>query len=191
MNNTTADSPKTATIPLADLVRAAQQGDQIALHQIWQRHLGMLKGVVLAILKNEADTEDVLQESFVKIWLRIGDLNSPDKFSGWIKTIARNKALDFRKPKGPRREVGDPDCLATPDNSPSPLAALIRAEERERVRRAVDTLPEPERKTVTLHYFQDRRLREISGQTGLPIGSVKRHVYTARQRLRPQLVNWD
>ena len=179
---------QTAQSSFFNLVKAAQRGNQRAFGELHDTHRNMVQATVEKIVRNRDDADDVVQEVFLQAMHRISELNSPASFSGWLRTIARRKALDFLKAKNRRKEIVNTDCFAvTPNRELSPVETLIQAERQEQTRRAVDTLPPTERETVTWVYFECHSLRTISERTAVPTGTLKRRAHTARKKLQPLL----
>src|SRR5215831_3438100 len=88
-----SDSEQTASIPDADLARAAQRGDKRAFVEIVARHQAMVCGIALGILGDFAGSEDAGQEAFLTAWRKIHELREPERLRGWLGQIARNAAL--------------------------------------------------------------------------------------------------
>src|SRR5215472_12577563 len=105
-----SDSEQTASIPDADLARAARRGDKRAFVEIVARHQAMVCGIALGILGDFGASEDAGQEAFLTAWRKIHELRQPDRLRSWLGQIARNAALgQLRRRQG--HEVLEEDAV--------------------------------------------------------------------------------
>lgn len=134
-----------------------------------------------------ATAEDAVQEAFVNVW-RKAHLYDPAKSSAvtWIYTVARNAKIDLiRRSARPALDPDDPAFAADPVGTPHQEFAAAR--DRERLARALATLPEEQREVLRLAFFAEKSQTEIAADLGLPLGTVKSRTRLALQRLRREL----
>ena len=124
-----------------ELLRRVSAGDEAALASLYDRHRGILFGLLLRILKRRGEAEDVLQEVFIQVWQRAGDFDpARGRPFTWLVTIARSRAIDRLRTIDARERLAS-EVAHTTHTSSDALADATHAERRDRVRRALDLLP--------------------------------------------------
>jgi RNA polymerase sigma-70 factor (ECF subfamily) len=161
---------------------AVRRGDQRSLEELYRRHSSRLYGLLLRMLRETADAEEILQETFVDAWRRAGEYSaSRGSVEAWLITIARSRAIDRIRNRGARlRLVKQSEQLATAD-APQPEPPDVHAQTR--LRKAMGTLPPEQRRALELAYWDGMSQSEISRETGDPLGTVKTRVRLGLQRL--------
>ncbi len=167
------------------LVRAARQGDREALRQLLADNWNWLKGLAYNILGNAADVEETLQNVCVLVLKKIDTVREPERFKGWLATVARNEALAFRA-KRSRLRVGldqllGAEQLASP--TPPALDRLAQEEEHQRLLAAVALLPEKYREVFVLKYMQDMPYSKIAEILQLPVTTVQIRLVRGRRMI--------
>ena len=171
-----------------DDVLRARQGDNAAREALFKRHLRMLRQRVYRLLGPDPDSEDVVQESFLRAFSNMGRLVDPLAFPAWLSKIAVhlvNHRLRRRKllrrlgfqPGADRPEVMD--TVAAPGISP-----LVATEAR-RVFALLDDLPAQARIAFLLRHLEEMTVAEVSAQMGLSERTVKRRVALAEAHMAP------
>ena len=172
------------TRPVEDgtVLEAIRRGDARALEELYRRHSPRIYALLLRMLRETADAEETLQETFIDAWRRAPEYAvSRGSVEAWLITIARSRAIDRLRSRGARlrlvreREQQAPDVAVTPE--PPDVHAHTR------LRRALDALPAEQRRALELAYWDGLSQREISEQTGDPLGTVKTRVRLGLQRL--------
>jgi RNA polymerase sigma-70 factor (ECF subfamily) len=157
-----------------DLLHAVSRGDESALAAIYDRYRLILFGLVLRILNDRQEAEDILQETFVQIWRRAGDFDeSRGRVFTWLVTIARSRALDRLRALSSRARVADEAAQLPRDEVGDASTDALRSEQSTIVRRALAELPEEQRRTLLLAYFEGLTQTEIAERLGDPLGTVK------------------
>ncbi|WP_165223049.1 sigma-70 family RNA polymerase sigma factor [Aquisphaera insulae] len=173
----------------ADLIAAVARGDRPALERLYDRYAPLVYSLSLRILGIRADAEDVVQEVFLQVWRR-ADTYRSDRGSAecWIVAIARNRALarsrseaTMKRGLGHLREQSGPVAVE-PVSGPA-----VRAESALAVRSALAGLPDEQRRTLELAYFEGLTQSEIAARTGEPLGTVKTRIRLGMERLRSLL----
>lgn len=171
----------------AALVRAAQTGHPTGLGVLLERHRARLHAIAVGILGHGPDAEDAVQETFVIVLKRIGELREPAAVAAWLTAIQTNVCRARRR---------RPDRELLVDQPVEPRSALDTVEEtieraalRDWVWTAVERLPEPQRIAVMLRHFSSASSYEaIAELCDVPVGTVRSRLSTARARLAEELL---
>lgn len=179
---------------LEELVRRMQQGDHEAFGQIFDRYQHRLLRTAWLILGNHADSEDVVQETFVKCYYNCKNLKKPALFSTWIFQILTRTAWRFGKRKNRETPVEELFDQNQPDWGDSPLEQVLQKELQEDIYRSICKLNPKQRTAVILYYYNQLSTKEISQIMGCFEGTVKSRLYAARrsleQSLRKEQITW-
>jgi RNA polymerase sigma-70 factor, ECF subfamily len=170
----------------AELIAAVARGDDTALRELFGRHAPWLAGRLRSAL-SAADTEDVLQETFLAVWRGAPGYRPEGAVAGWIWGIARRQAALFLRRRGPA-ELALPAVIAADARRPADPAdaALSRADLAGAVA-ALGPEDSPDRRVWQLMYVEDRPVAEVAGLMGIPEGTVKSRAHRVRRRLRAVL----
>ena len=166
-----------------ELVRAAQDGNRAAFGHLYERHAGMVHGILLSRVPIEA-VEDLVQDVFVRAMPHIHSLREADHFGGWIAAIARNRAVDFfRESRSPTDQLDD-----EPQNEPASRGgSTADRAEAHAILEAIRSLPDSYRETLILRLVEGMTGPEIAARTGLTHGSVRVNLHRGMQQLRQAL----
>jgi RNA polymerase sigma-70 factor (ECF subfamily) len=169
------------------LADRARHGDLDAFEELMHARIDATYRLSFAIVGNEADARDSTQETFIAAWRRIRQLRDPERFDAWFQRIAVNAARMTLRARGRRRvrEIpsGDVAALAAaadraarPERSDSDLLGV-----------ALDRLPVDQRTILVLHHLEGHGVAELSEILGIPVGTVKSRLHTARGALEAAL----
>lgn len=167
----------------AETISLLKQGNQSALAALYDKYGAALYGTVLRMVQSEEKAEEVIQESFLKIWKNASSFDeTKGKFFTWALNIARNTAIDYIRTSDFRNnQKTDPfDFLVYSRNHPSEETATDQIGLREIVSR----LDEKYRSVIDLAYFQGYTQSEIEEEMNIPIGTVKTRMRLAIRELR-------
>lgn len=169
----------------SELVGRTRRGDAEAFGVLVRRHLQAAYAVALARLGEPADAEDVCQDAFVTALERIDECRNPARFSAWLFTIVRNRALDHQRLRRVRDAVPlDSVEVASPS---SPGRDVEDAELGAALLRALTGLTPLQREVLLLFDFEGWSHREISEKLGISEGSARVHLHNGRKALRDRL----
>jgi RNA polymerase sigma-70 factor (ECF subfamily) len=170
---------------------------EAALSTLYERYSRTVFGVGLKLLGGDRSlAEELVQEVFLKVWRSSQTFNpSRGEFSTWLYRVTRNVALDLHRKRARRiRPVSDAEAhMATiGDPSAGPEQSVVEDSWLSwRMSRALEGLTASHREVIELAYFQGLSQREISLQTGVPLGTVKTRTSSAMKRLRAGLAGED
>jgi RNA polymerase sigma-70 factor (ECF subfamily) len=174
----------TSWTDLAVLVRRAQRGDREAFGTLVEQFQPTVYAIALRRLGNPNDAMELAQEVFLHVLRRIGQLREPERFAGWLRQVAVRMAINraTRRVAPPSVEVGVlENASGRPDE---PLDQLISRERAERLWEALGQLKSLDREALDAFYIRGHSLIEIAEMLGVPLGTVKRRLHTARKRLK-------
>ena len=179
------DPPGQARVDEPALVARALAGDRVALGTLVESYAGSVRRVTRAILGNADDADDAAQDGILAALVKLDRYDPARPFGPWLLRIAANAAIDRRR----RRSVRDArvlgEDLAAAD--PLPDAETERLALGDRLRAALDELPEHYRLAVVLFDVEGYSHAEIAEILGLPSGTVRSAVFHARRKLRALL----
>ncbi len=174
------------------LLLACRSGGEAAFAALYSRFAPPLFSVVFAIVKNQKDAEDVLQEAFVQMWKKAAAYD-PQRGSvfTWSVMIARNKAIDRVRSQQRRWRMTEAATLesqtAFPDSPKAADELHGDRDERERVRAALSQISDAQRTAIDLAFFSGLTQSEISARLGAPLGTVKARIRRGLMALRDEL----
>lgn len=171
--------------PDEELVRRVGAGDQRAAAELVRRHLPRMVGLARRMLGSAAEAEDVGQEVFLRVWKHAGAWRPGQaKFETWMHRVAMNLCLDRLRRNG---RNGGEVSVDTPDARASATRALDDRQRRDRVRGALQELPERQRAALVLCYYQDRTNIEAAEILGVSVDALESLLSRARRTLKTVL----
>ena len=171
---------------LLQLLAEVARGNKSAFARLYGLTHAKLLGVALRILRDRALAEDVLQESYLKVWRHASSYDpaiaSP---MTWMATIVRHGAIDSLRKRQIEAVTSDDEMMsALPSNDPDPVDEMHLARLRPKALAAFARLPEDKRRLIMLAYLRDRSRQELSTRLGVPANTVKTHLRRALLELR-------
>jgi RNA polymerase sigma-70 factor, ECF subfamily len=166
-----------------ELVRKAAAGDERAFRAILEGHYTLIYSVVRGVAGQHGETDDIVQEVFIKIFRAIGDFRGDSRLSTWIYRISRNEALNAIGRRKPQAIPLD-DCEELIDAGENPETSYRRRIGRERLERLLERLDEKQRVAIELRYIGDKSYEEIAEIMAIPLGTVKTHIFRAKLSLK-------
>lgn len=152
-----------------------------------------LFGITLGILKNRAESEEILQELFVTIWEKASSYDPQQgKATSWLITMARNRALDSlrsRQRLEKLHESAHQETFLNAATQESPDSPLIASERASEVLQALKSLPAEMRIVLELTFFNSLTQTEIAQTLNEPLGTIKSRIRRAMERIRHILTN--
>jgi len=181
-----------------DLMDRVQRGDDRALELLIQRWSGRLAGFFQRLTGDDSDTDDLLQEAFLRVHRARASWKPGGSFSAWVHTIARRLAMDrsrtrARKPLHRASDTGGAPGHTTtllgkiPDNAPTPFTAVSRLELLVKLEEALRAVPEIYREAVVLCDLQHLSYEEAAQVLDIPAKTVSSRLARGRDCLREAL----
>jgi RNA polymerase sigma-70 factor (ECF subfamily) len=172
------------------LLAGVAAGDADATTTLVRRYQRRVFGLARSVLGDAAAAEDVAQEAFVRMW-RHAEAFDPRRASvaTWLLTITRNLSIDALRLR--RAEPTDPALLLAlhlADTSRGPEDLAVAGDDVRRVRAAIATLPDEQRRALVRAAYLGQTAREIGGYESIPLGTAKTRIRTAMLKLRDALV---
>ena len=170
---------------------AARTGDHAAFGRIVAACQNTVTAIALAITRDVPSSEDIAQDAFLSAWQHLRRLHNPDSFLPWLRQITRNLARDHLRAKlRAPHPVDDMETAiaAAADPAPSPLHALIDAEQHAAASDVISALPEESRETLLLFYREGQSSKQVALLLGLSDAAVRKRLSRARQAVRDDLL---
>jgi RNA polymerase sigma-70 factor (ECF subfamily) len=162
----------------------AQQGDRTAQERLFALLHPWLLRIAIRRLGNEADALDAVQESLLKIFLRLESFDpARGCFAGWAGRICSNEIVNvFRH--GRSRKIEERACDELPSDDGDPVALAEAAESRDLLRSALDELPAEQKEAVHLHFVEELTFKEAAAVLGVPLATTAGRTYRGLASLR-------
>ncbi len=168
-------------------VRAAQRGDRQAFAQLFQRYHRAVYATVLRRIDHDAEAQELVQEVFIQAMRKIGQLQNPLCFTGWLRSIATRMAIN-RAVRGARLVSSDEEHLeGRCVEHRTPLGEVLDRERADQLHHGLNRLTDLDRSTLEAFYFRGQSLVEMSDEFRSPVGTIKRRLHVARKRLAKEL----
>lgn len=174
---------------MIQLIRRARRGDREAFGELARKFEPVVFAIVLRRLRNRSEALEVTQDVFLQAMRKLSQLREPERFAGWLRRIAVRMSIN-RAVRRPHESLRASDGFGSVESASStPLENLLRDEQVGRLRGGLARLRELDRRTLIAFYFEGHSLKQMSDETGSPIGTIKRRLHTARNRLRAELTD--
>ncbi|MGB7339154.1 MAG: sigma-70 family RNA polymerase sigma factor [Phototrophicaceae bacterium] len=168
------------------LLRAMADGDVRALNEVYARYGPMLLGFLSARLPNRQLAEEVLQDVMLAVWDNAHKFEARSKVKTWLLVIARNRAINAtRRKKLPLIDISQVFDLSSDDTGP--MDAVVRHEEQDTVRHAIQKLPEGQREVLVLVFYHQLSGPEVAEVLDISEGTVKSRLHRAKENLKGYL----
>ncbi|MBO5691679.1 MAG: sigma-70 family RNA polymerase sigma factor [Spirochaetaceae bacterium] len=169
----------------AILVRSAAGGNSAAFEELVKRYHRRVTALGMSFFRNIADTEDFVQDVFIKAYTKLRDFRGESRFSTWLFRIAYTTAVNSIKRRKEYLPLADENLLWDRDYTPEELQ--IRRLTIETVRDSIKELPQRFALCLDMYFFYDMAYGEICEVTGLPLNTVKSHIFRAKKLLKEKL----
>ena len=170
-----------------ELVLRAQAGDRGAYGELVERFQPTVYAVALARLRNPAEAQELAQEVFLHGMKKLAQLRDPQCFAGWLRQITVRMAINRLTRRGPLHRA-DAEVLDHAEAAGAgPLDQLVQSEQAAALYRGLDRLKPVDRATLLAFYIRGRSLKQMSREFETPVGTIKRRLHVARNRLKRQM----
>jgi RNA polymerase sigma-70 factor, ECF subfamily len=167
-----------------ELVTMTLGGHSEAFALLVERYDRAVYHLAYRTLHDVEEARDVAQEAFFKAYRSLRTFKPGAKFSTWIFAITYHACCDRLNR---RKRYSNEELPERADPGPGPESQAIALDQARRLREAIDQLPEKYRTVITLYHLQGRQYDEIATVLGIPIGTVKTHLFRAKEQLRKLL----
>jgi len=194
-NTSGRDQASKSSLEDDELVQSAVNGDQKAFQKLVSKYQKPLYFHVLKMVKVHEQVEDLIQEAFVKAFNNLPTYNTDYAFSTWLYRITTNHTIDYlRKKKLKTTSIDEPVrtregemSVELEDHSAQADRNIIRSQRQKIIRKAIADLPEKYRVVIEMRHLEELSYQEISDDLNLPLGTVKAHIFRAREMLYKSL----
>lgn len=174
------------------LLQAIGQGEVGAFEALYDRHAPMLYSLLIRIVRDDNVAEELVQDTFCQVWQKAQQFNGTGSVLGWLRRIARNKALDQLR----RQKVHSPvktENLEHFESSlllgrPSVESEFEQAWTQQQVRQALNQIPNEQRLCLELAYFEGLTHQEIAEQMETPLGTIKTRIRIGMEKVERWLL---
>jgi RNA polymerase sigma-70 factor (ECF subfamily) len=172
-----------------DLMLRLQRRDPQALAELYDRYGQMVFRLILRMVRDNGVAEDLVQETFLRVWNRIGGFDSDRGAVGpWLLAVARNRAIDYLRCQGHRIEsAAGLNETEHPELFVDLSTDMFNFDLVRQVKRALEQLDSQHRQAIELAYFEGMSQSEIAERMGQPLGTVKTWTRRALQQMRKAL----
>ena len=180
-----------------ELVVMAQEHDASAFEQLFMRYKKDLFQLYMQRTGNhQSDTSDILQETFIKVFLNLHRYNPEYPFGQWLHAIARNTFIDFtRKRKDNVLSIDSQNWssphLNPPANTANPEEKMMQRQTGKELDRILDGMPPRYKQMITMRFIQEYSYEEIAEKLDMPLGTVKTQIHRAREKFYQLISNND
>ncbi|MBE0566413.1 MAG: sigma-70 family RNA polymerase sigma factor [Krumholzibacteria bacterium] len=177
-----------------ELITRCRQGDELAWEALVREYQGRVCSIAFGYVGDQDEALDLAQEIFVRVWQRLGQMDEPERFAGWLTSIARNACLDHlrrRRARPPRQDIPAEELAGLAAAAPDPEQAWLATSRQRLVHRAMQGLSEINREIIVLKDIQGLPLEQIAGMLDLPLGTVKSRSSRARVELARAVVDLE
>jgi RNA polymerase sigma-70 factor (ECF subfamily) len=173
------------------IIQEALKGDDAAYKKLMNKYHDAIFNFIYRMVRDKHQVEDLTQEAFIKAFASLKSFNDEYAFSTWLYKIATNNSIDYIRRRKLQMysidkpiEAADSDySFELPDETYQADKDIIRGQRAQLLNEAIAALPEKYRKVIQLRHVEERTYEEIAKQLKLPIGTVKAHIFRAREIL--------
>lgn len=170
-------------------IERALRGDQSAYSLLMKKYERPLYFHILGIVRRTDDVDDLVQDIFAKAFVALQTYSPEYAFSTWIYKIASNHAIDFLRKKKLKTvsiyrqtEEGETE-MELPDTTYQPDRHILEDQRRTLIAEAIASLPEKYHRVILMRHQQEMAYEDIAEALNLPLGTVKAHIFRAREML--------
>lgn len=189
--------------PDLELVRRTQQGDHAAFRKLFDKYHRRVFAVSLAVVKNQQDAHDIVQEAFVRVHRHLGSFQGASSFYTWLYRITMNLSIDHHRRRKTARQVDYDDGIRSGVVDPEQAGDILpgylaadpskshsRKELAERMQAALSTLPPYHQQVIVLREVDGLSYEEIAQVMKVPKGTIMSRLFHARRKMQSALADY-
>lgn len=166
-------------------VQSILAGDAVAFKSLVVKYKKRVFSLGMSFFHNESDTDDFVQDVFIKVFTGLKSFRGDSRFSTWLTRIAYNTAINaINRKKEYTSFTGEIDII---DEEQVPERIHLREVTKQVIKEAIDSLPQKYHVCLDMYFFYDMSYAEIAEVVNLPLNTVKSHVFRAKKILREKL----
>ena len=158
-----------------ELVHRALDGDDAAFEHLFNRYRDAIYNLFVQRLGGTNDADDLLQETFIKVYINLHRYSADYTFGQWVYTIARNTFIDYVRRRQEDLPI-DERFTAPASNAPTPEESFINLQQRSQ---------------IDMRFFEEYSYEEIAAKLALPLGTVKTQIHRAREQMCRMIVEGE
>ncbi len=165
-----------------ELAERVLGGDAVAFEYLFNRYREAIHRLFVQRTGSPDDADDLLQETFVKVYVNLHRYNAAYTFGQWVYTIARNTFVDYVR----RRQDGLPidDRFTAPASSaPTPEESVIHSQQQTQIEQCLSLLDPRYSQLIRMRFIEEYSYEEIAAKLSLPMGTVKTRIHRAREQM--------
>ena len=169
-----------------ELVGLVLQGDDTAFEYLFNRYRDAIHRLFVQRLGGTNDADDLLQETFIKVFMNLSRYDSAYTFGQWLYVIARNTFIDYvrrRRDSIPIDQLTLGIASASSGGTVTPEQSVINQQQRMRIEHHLSRMTPRYRELIELRFFREFSYDEIANKLSLPLGTVKTQIHRAREQL--------
>lgn len=171
-----------------ELVTLALTGDDTAFTHLVNRYKDSLRRLFEQRLDGVSDSDDLLQETFIKVYINLHKYDVTYTFGQWIYTIARNTFVDFVRKR--HKDISIDDKFASPvSDMPTPEESVINLQQRTQLESSLNKLTPRYQQLIRMRFFEEYSYEEIAEKLSIPMGTVKTQIFRARGHMCRLIMN--
>lgn len=183
--------PSASSIQDREWVAQALNGDEAAFQKIMDKYRVPIYHHIYKMVREKREVDDLVQEAFIKAFGSIGSYSTNFAFSTWLYKIATNHTIDYLRKKKlktvsidkpVKTRDGEMD-VELPDATYRPDRHIVTDQRNELIQEAINNLPPKYYRVIVMRHQQEKSYDEIARELDLPLGTVKAHIFRARELL--------
>ncbi|MBL7977185.1 MAG: sigma-70 family RNA polymerase sigma factor [Bacteroidetes Order II. Incertae sedis bacterium] len=186
-----SSAPSASSVQDRTWVEQALIGNEVAFQRLMNKYREPIWHHIRKMIRNDEEVDDLVQEAFIKAFSSLGSYSTQFAFSTWLYKIATNHTIDFLRKrrlktisidKPVQTKDGEME-LEIPDVEYRPDRHIVEDQRNRLIEEAIAKLPEKYHRVIVMRHQQEMSYEEIADQLSLPLGTVKAHIFRAREML--------
>ena len=172
------------------LVELVLEGDDTAFEYLFNRYRDAIHRLFVQRLGGVNDADDLLQETFIKVYINLHRYSTDYTFGQWVYTIARNTFIDFVRRRQDDLSI-DERFSSPPSTAPTPEESVISLQQRTQIEHYLERLTPRYRTLIVMRFFDEYSYEEIAAKLTLPLGTAKTQIHRAREQMCKLIAQGD